>query len=80
MASSEAQINWRGSVSVDEGISTMIEYKGTVNNILDEIKGGISSGCSYSGVDKLQDLSESSMYILVSSMSKQESSPHSIKD
>lgn len=79
MASSEAQIDWRGDVSVDEGISTMIQYKGPVKNVIQNIKGGIASGCSYSGVNKLSDLADAAMYIKVSTLSKQESVPHSVK-
>jgi IMP dehydrogenase len=79
MASEEAQIEWRGDVSVDEGVSTMIQYKGPVKNIIKNIKGGIASGCSYSGVSKLSDLADAAMYIKVSTLSKQESIPHSMK-
>jgi len=76
MASYDAQISWRGSISVDEGVSTMIEYKGSVKNIIDQIKGGIQSGCSYTGVDKLSDLSEYAIYTETSVLSKNESIPH----
>lgn len=76
MASTEAQSDWRGKVSVDEGISTMIKHKGSVFKIIEEIKGGIASGCSYSGVNHLKELAESAMYVNVSTLSKQESIPH----
>ena len=56
MASSEAQVNWRGKTSTPEGISTTIPYKGDVNNILADLKGGIQSGMSYSGARTLTDL------------------------
>jgi IMP dehydrogenase len=67
-------------VSVDEGVSTMIQYKGPVKNILQDIRGGITSGCSYSGVDKLSDLHDAAMYVKVSTLSKQESIPHSVRN
>lgn len=78
MASAEAQVDWRGNVSVDEGISTMIPCKGPVYNIFNEIKNGIGSGCSYSGVDTLSRLAESSEYTVVSASSISESKPHAI--
>ena len=79
MASAKAQMKWRGQVSVAEGISTMIPYKGSVLNIIEDIKGGLGSGCSYSGVPALGDLVHESHYIKVSPLSRAESVPHAIK-
>lgn len=76
MASEDAQIDWRGQVSVAEGISTKINYKGNVIDTLKEIRGGLASGCSYSGVTSLSDLLYNSQYIKVSSNSVKESQPH----
>lgn len=78
MASAEAQIDWRGNVSVDEGVSVMVPCKGPAKNIFNEIKGGISSGCSYSGVESLLWLAETAEYTIVSSSSISESRPHAI--
>jgi len=78
MASGEAQMDWKGEVSVVEGISTKIKYKGSVRNIFKEIKNGIGSGCSYSGVSNLSELAENSEYTLVSQASLSESKPHAI--
>ena len=74
MASKEA--NKDKDIAVAEGIATMTPYKGSVKNIIKDIKGGIGSGCSYSGVDFLHDLYKDSMYIRVSPLSVKESSPH----
>ena len=79
MASENAQMNWRGEVSVAEGISTMIPYKGSVLKIIEEIKGGLGSGCSYSGVPALGDLVYESQYIKVSALSRAETIPHAKK-
>jgi len=76
MASEEAQKEWRGSVSVSEGISTNVEYRGSVEKTFQEIRGGISSGCSYSGVSHLSDLAYNSQYVTVSSNTVKESRPH----
>lgn len=78
MASADAQKS-RGYVSVIEGISTTIPYKGSVVNTLISFENGIKSGISYSGIDNLADLSVESMYVEVSSLAKGESIPHAIK-
>ena len=76
MASRDAQMDWRGTVSVDEGITTKIKYKGFVKDTFEQIKGGIRSGCSYTGVNKLSDLALYAKYTEVSPLSKAESMPH----
>jgi len=78
MASAAAQKDASGKVSVAEGISTTVSYKGSVEHILDQIRGGLGSGCSYTGVDKLQDLEEYAEYVTVSGLSINESVPHAL--
>ena len=78
MASKEAQKDATGSVSVAEGISTTIPYKGSVKYILDDIRGGLGSGCSYSGVHNIEELSSFARYIEVSTASLLESKPHAL--
>lgn len=76
MASAQAQKDAIGKVSVAEGVSTTIPYKGPVRDILDHVKGGLGSGCSYSGVHSLVNLASYAEYIEVSSTSLDESRPH----
>jgi IMP dehydrogenase len=78
MASASAQTDWRGSVSVEEGISTKIPFKGSVTIVIDKIRSGLGSGCSYSGVNKLSELAESALYNIVSPLSVGESKPHAL--
>lgn len=78
MASAAAQKEATGKVSVAEGISTTVPYKGSVKHILDQIRGGLGSGCSYSGVDKLEDLEEYAEYVTVSALTINESIPHAL--
>jgi IMP dehydrogenase len=78
MASAAAQEDVQGRVSVAEGISTTIPYKGSMSHILDHIRGGLGSGCSYSGVEELSELSNFAEYIEVSPLSLKESRPHAI--
>lgn len=78
MASAEAQQQSIGSVSVAEGVSTTVPYKGSVNQILDKVRGGIGSGCSYTGVHNVFELSNFAKYVKVSSSSLNESQPHAL--
>jgi IMP dehydrogenase len=78
MASAAAQEDVQGRVSVSEGVSTTIQYKGSVSHVLDQIRGGLGSGCSYSGVSYLSDLSEIAEYVEVSPASLSESKPHAL--
>ena len=74
MASAEA--NKDKDIAVAEGISTKIHFKGSVDNIVKDIRGGLGSGCSYSGVSRLEDLYTNAMYIKVSTLTIKESMPH----
>lgn len=76
MASAEANIG--KDIAVAEGISTKVVYKGSVSDIFKNIRGGLGSGCSYSGVHRLKDLCNDAMYIEVSSLSVSESKPHAL--
>lgn len=78
MASKSAQEDTRGKVSVVEGAETMIAYKGSTEEIIESIIGGLKSGCSYSGVDRLRDLSIFAKMVKVSSNSIKESNPHGV--
>lgn len=78
MASAAAQKDATGKVSVAEGISTTVPYKGSVSHILDQIRGGLGSGCSYTGVEKLSFLEEYAEYVTVSALSLNESIPHAL--
>ena len=78
MASADAQKDANGVVSVAEGISTTIPYKGSVEKIIEQIRGGIGSGCSYSGCSTLSQLNAFAKYVEVSSASLNESKPHAL--
>jgi IMP dehydrogenase len=76
MASAEAQLSAIGNVSVAEGVETTVSYKGTLEYVLEEFKGGLGSGLSYTGAHNLKELYEDSMFIKVSQASLSESRPH----
>lgn len=76
MASKEAQVNWRGKFSSNEGISTRIPYKGSVKNVLEDIRNGIASGFSYSGVRNLEELWRKARFVRQTSAGLGESKTH----
>jgi IMP dehydrogenase len=78
MASSAAQKDAQGRVSVSEGVSTTIPYKGSVKHVLDSIRGGLGSGCSYSGSESLSGLMDVAEYVGVGPLSLQESKAHTL--
>ena len=78
MASANAQKDANGKVSVAEGITTTVPYKGSIDKIMDQIKGGLGSGCSYSGCHNLYQLNAFAKYVEVTSASLEESRPHAI--
>lgn len=77
MASADAQTDWRPTVDpIAEGISGVVPLRGSVVDILAQIKDGLGSACSYSGVDKLRDLYDAADYVKITSNGLRESHPH----
>ena len=76
MASKEAQVNWRGKYSSDEGISTRIPFKGPVNEVLRDLKNGITSGFSYTGARTIEELWSKADFIRQTNAGLLESKTH----
>tara|TARA_Y100001938_G_scaffold150473_1_gene241553 strand:+ start:1260 stop:2291 length:1032 start_codon:yes stop_codon:yes gene_type:complete len=76
MASSRAQLQWKGAVSSREGISTTIPYKGSVRDIIEDLTVGIRSGFSYSGARTLRELQDTAVLIRQTSSGMTESDTH----
>jgi IMP dehydrogenase len=76
MASREAQLEWRGKVSVAEGDSTLIPYKGTMKDTLTDLIDGIKSGLSYSGARTIRELRSKAKFVSVSTSGVRENGPH----
>ncbi len=76
MASKEAQHDWRGKHSSDEGITTFVPYRGKVGDILDELSNGIRSGFSYSGARSLIEFQMKSKFVIQTSSGQDESHTH----
>lgn len=76
MASKEAQLNWRGRVSVVEGESTMIPYKGSLSRTLTDLLEGVRSGLSYSGAHTIRELRGKAKFVTVTPQGVLENRPH----
>ena len=76
MASKDAQIDWRGHYSSDEGVSSYVPCKGPAEKILDNISRGVRSGLSYSGCRSILELQTHSEFITQTSLGNVESGTH----
>ena len=76
MASREAQLNWRGRVSVVEGESTVVPYKGQMVNTIVDLLEGVRSGLSYSGATTIKELRSKAKFVTVTSQGVRENVPH----
>ena len=76
MASKAAQKSWKGSYSSIEGVTSYVQYKGTVSKVISEITSNIRSGMSYSGSRDLEQLRINAMFIRQTINSHAEGLPH----
>ncbi len=76
MASKEAQRNWRGRYSSNEGISTTVAAKGPVSHVLENLRTGLRSGLSYSGARTITELQVNAEFIVQTSSGQAESDTH----
>lgn len=82
MASKEAQVVWRGELPkgmAPEGEATMIPCKGSVENVVDEITGGIRSGMTYMNADTLNNMKECALFMEMTAAGFLESKPHGVR-
>ena len=66
MSSKEAQEKWNGGLSdyrASEGKEVKVPYKGSVDEVVQQILGGLRSACSYTGARKLKDLSKCTTFV-----------------
>lgn len=79
MASRAAQKDWRGRSSTPEGVSTTVLFKGPINILLDDIRGGLSSGLSYSGAFNLTEFRARAEFIKQTKSGQKESFTHILR-
>ena len=66
MSSKEAMDKYHGGIAhyrASEGKCIKVPYKGTVEEVISDICGGIRSGCSYIGATRLKDFSKRTTFV-----------------
>ena len=63
---------------VPEGVEGRVAYKGSVEDIIFQLIGGIRAGMGYCGAPTIKDLIETSNFVKISAASLKESHPHNI--
>jgi len=76
MASIEAQVEWRGHASSEEGVTAWVETKGPLEKVIASLEKGIRSGLSYSGATSISDLYAKAKFIRITSAGMHESRTH----
>ncbi|AYM02223.1 IMP dehydrogenase [Levilactobacillus yiduensis] len=64
---------------VPEGIEARVEYKGSVNDIIFQMVGGLRSGMGYTGCGTIQDLINDAQFVRISNAGLIESHPHDVQ-
>ncbi len=63
---------------VPEGVEGRVAYKGTVEDTVFQLMGGLRSGMGYCGAHNIEELKENGKFIKISAASLKESHPHDI--
>ena len=64
---------------VPEGVEGRVAYKGTLEDVVFQLVGGIRSGMGYCGCKTIPDLQLKSKFVKISPASLKESHPHDIQ-
>lgn len=64
---------------VPEGIEGRVAYKGSVQDILYQLAGGVRSGMGYCGTAQIMDLHEKAQFVQMSNTGLAESHPHDVQ-
>lgn len=63
---------------VPEGIEGAVPYRGTVNEILFQLVGGLKSSMGYCGAKDIQEMKQKAQFVRISSSGIKESHPHDL--
>ena len=63
---------------VPEGVEGRVAYKGTVEDTVFQLMGGLRSGMGYCGAQNIQELKDNGKFVKISAASLKESHPHDI--
>ena len=63
---------------VPEGISGRVPFKGSVQEVMHQVMGGLRAGMGYCGSANLQELREKGRFVRITSAGVKESHPHDV--
>jgi IMP dehydrogenase len=81
MASKDAQVSWRGELPQGmspEGVSTTVACKGSVQQLLEEVCGGIRSGMTYINALSIPEIKKKARFMELTSSGHRESVAHGV--
>lgn len=81
MASKDAQVSWRGDLPkgmAAEGESRWVACKGSVENIVHELCGGIRSGMTYLNSTTISEIHKNARFMEMTASGMMESKPHGL--
>jgi len=65
--------------SVPEGVEGLIPYKGSLEEVVKQLVGGLRSGMSYCGARTVQELTKNAEFMRITESGRKESGPHDIE-
>jgi IMP dehydrogenase len=63
---------------VPEGVESIVAYKGTVIDIINQLIGGLKSGMSYTNAHTIDELQKNVEFIRITNAGRRESGPHDV--
>jgi IMP dehydrogenase len=67
-----------GGVIVPEGVEGRVPFKGSLNDTMYQLIGGLRQGMGYCGAASLKELRENSQFMKITGAGLRESHPHDI--
>lgn len=64
---------------VPEGIEAMVLYKGSIDDVIYQMMGGLRSGMGYCGCRTIDDMKQSAKFMKITQAGLKESHPHDVK-
>jgi len=81
MASKDAQVSWRGELPkgmAAEGEARWVPCKGSVENIIHELCGGVRSGMTYLNANSIAEITKNARFMEMTASGMMESKPHGL--
>jgi IMP dehydrogenase len=64
---------------VAEGVEAAVPYRGSVNDVLNQLIGGLRSGLSYGGATTIEELQANAEFVKITGAGLRESNPHDVE-